>query len=359
MAKAVAGNPKKLTPPVSEAHRYSQTDLERESVASNGTLWRFEMYVVLPSIAVILFVTVPAIHSATPSTVDPEQKPCEIWGQVAGSSRLLQEGLGIELVGVDGAVKQRTHILTNGNFEFTPAPAGYYKFRVTDVFGKVIYQQTKSLGGEDNFVFLGVPDPRMRQATKDTVSLSALQHKAPRRAWDAFRAAQKANASGDTELSLQRLREALVIDPDFPEAHSDLAAIYAKTDRLEEALQHAETAFKLNPQLPEAGCNFALLLLSLKRYPEAEIAARHMLGGGYYVSVLDSVLAISLIEQRKDINEALDHLKQSVTELPFVRLLAAHALAEIGRRELAAIQVKQYLQSSAHDCERPALEAWL
>jgi Tfp pilus assembly protein PilF len=317
------------------------------------------MYDVLSSIAVILFVTVPAIHSATPSTVDREQKPCEIWGQVAGSARLLQEGLSIELVGLDGAVKQRTHILSNGNFDFTPAPAGYYQFRVTDSSGKVIYQQTKSLGGEDNFVFLVVPDPRMRQAAKDTVSLSALQHKTPRRAWDAFRAAQKANSSGDTELSVQRLHEALVIDPDFPEAHSDLAAIYAHMGRLDEALEHADTAFKLNPQLPEAGCNFALLLVSLKRYPEAETAARHMLGGGYYVSVLHSVLAISLIEQRKDINEALSYLKHAVTELPFVRLLAAHALAEIGRRDLAAIQVKDYLQFSAHDCERPALEAWL
>jgi Tfp pilus assembly protein PilF len=317
------------------------------------------MYGALPSIAVILWVTVPAIKSATPSTVDREQKPCEIWGQVAGSSRLLQEGLAIELIGLDGAVKQRTHILTNGNFDFKPAPAGHYQFRVIDVSGAVIYQQTKSLGGEDNFVFLVVPDPKVRQTARDTVSLSALQHKTPRRAWDAFRAAQKANAAGDTELSVQRLHEALVIDPDFPEAHSDLAAIYAHVGHLDEALEQADTAFKLNPQLPEAGCNFALLLVSLKRYPEAEIAARHMLGGGYYVSVLHSVLAISLIEQRKDINEALDHLKQAVTELPFARLLAAHAFAEIGRGDLAVIQVKQYLQLSAHECERPALEAWL
>jgi Tfp pilus assembly protein PilF len=317
------------------------------------------MYGVLPSIAAILFVTVPAIQSATPSTVEGQQKFCEIWGQVAGSSRLLQEGLRIELVGLDGAVKQRTHILTNGNFDFKPAPPGSYQFRVTDVSGAVIYQQTKSLGGQDNFVFLIVPDPRVRQAAKDTVSLSALQHKTPRRAWDAFRAAQKANASGDTALSVQRLHEALVIDPDFPEAHSDLAAIYAHMGRLDEGLEHAETAFKLNPQLPEAGYNFALLLVNLKRYPEAEIAARHMLGSGYYVSVLHSVLAISLIGQRKDINEAFGYLKQAVTELPFVRLLAAHALAEIGRPDLAVIQVKDYLQLSAHDCERPALEAWL
>jgi Tfp pilus assembly protein PilF len=317
------------------------------------------MYRALPLIAVILFVTTPAIQSATTPAVDREQKPCEIWGQVAGSSRLLQEGLDIELVGLDGATKQTAHILTNGNFDFKPVPAGHYQFRVTDTSGAVVYQQTKSLGGDDNFVFLVVRDVRMQQAAKDTVSLSALQHKTPRRALDVFRAAQKALATGDTELSVQRLHEALVIDPDFPEAHSDLAAIYAQMGRIDEALEHAETAFKLNPQLPEAGCNFALLLVSLKRYPEAEIAARHMLGAGYYVYVLHSVLAISLIEQRKDMNEALEHLKQAVLELPFVRLLAAHALAETGQPDLAAIQVREYLQSSAHDCERPALEAWL
>ena len=317
------------------------------------------MYVVLPSIAVILFVTVPAIHSATPSTVDPEQKPCEIWGQVAGSSRLLQEGLGIELVGLDGAVKQRTRILTNGNFEFTAAPAGSYKFRVTDVFGKVIYQQTKSLGGEDNFVFLVVPDPRGGRLQETPFRFPRCSIKRRGAPGTPFGQRKKPTRRATPSCASSACTKRLSLDPDFPEAHSDLAAIYAKMDRLDEALEHAETAFKLNPQLPEAGCNFALLLVSLKRYPEAESTARHMLSGGYYVSVLHSVLAISLIEQRKDINDGLEHLKQAVTELPFVRLLAAHALADIGRRDLAAIQVKEYLQVSAHDCERPALEAWL
>jgi len=317
------------------------------------------MYRALLSLAIIWFVTAPAVQSATPSTLDREKKPCEIWGQVAGSSRLLQEGLDIELAGLDGTGKQRAHVLTNGNFDFKSVPPGYYQIRVTDVSGTTVYQQAKSLGGDDNFVFLVVRDPRAEQAVRNTVSLSALQHKTPRRAWDAFRAAQKAHTAGDTEKSIQHLQEALRIDPDFAEAHSDLAATYAQMGRTDEALEQAETAFKLNPQLPEAGCNFALLLVSLKHYPEAEIAARRMLGGGYYVAVLQSVLAISLIEQRKDINEALDYLKQAVTELPFVRLLAARALAEIGRRDLAVTQVKEYLQLSAHDCERPALEAWV
>jgi hypothetical protein len=86
---------------------------------------------------------------------------------------------------------------------------------------------------------------------------------------------------------------------------------------------------------------------------------KHKPNGEVYVSVLHGVLAISLIEQRKDISDALEHLKQAAAEFPFVRLLAMRALAEVGRRDLALIQVGAYLQSSAHECERPTLEAWV
>ena len=249
-------------------------------------------------------------------------------------------------------------MLTNGNFDFKSVPTGDYQFRVTDLSGAALFEQVKSLRGKDDFVFLVIGDPKRELDARNTVSYSSLQHKVPRRAWDAFRAAQRAHALGDAEQAIQYLQEALLIDPDFSLAHSDLAAIYAHNGRIEEAFQHAETAFRLDPQLPEAGCNFALLLLTLKRYPEAEIAARHMLGG-YYVSAMQGVLAVSLIAQRKDIDEALKHLEQAVAELPFVRLWAARSLGEIGRNDLAVIQVEDYLRLSAHDCERTSLEAWV
>jgi len=166
-------------------------------------------------------------------------------------------------------------------------------------------------------------------------------------------------AAGDIQKAVQRLQKALLIDPDFPEAHSDLAAIYAQMGRIEEGLHHAQAAFNLNPQLPEAGRNLALLLVKLKRYPEAEIVTRRMLNGRYNLPVLHGVLAVSLIEQREDVNEALGHLQQAVGEFPFVRLMAARALGDVGRFDLAVIQAGEYLQSSANESERPALEAWV
>jgi hypothetical protein len=49
-------------------------------------------------------------------------------------------------------------------------------------------------------------------------------------------------------------------------------------------------------------------------------------------------------------------LRQAATEIPSSP--ARRALAEIGKADLAMNQVKTYLQSSAHECER-RVEAWV
>ena len=82
------------------------------------------MYRPLPLFAIILLVTSPVVHSQTPSTMDSEQKVCEVWGQIAGSARLLQEGLDVEMIGHGSGAKQKVHVLTNGNFDFRSVPAG-------------------------------------------------------------------------------------------------------------------------------------------------------------------------------------------------------------------------------------------
>jgi tetratricopeptide (TPR) repeat protein len=316
------------------------------------------MYHSGPLLALIVFALIPNIYSQTQLAAN-EQKPCEVWGQVAGDARRLQDGLDIELIGRDKGAKQRVHVSSSGNFDFQSVPPGDYQFRVVDREGTVIREQTEAVNGKHDFVLLLIPDTRSEGSARNTVSFAALQHKTPSRAWDAFRAAQKAGNAGDVEKCIQRLYDAILIDPDFAEAHSDLAARYAKMGRIDEALQHAQTAFSLNSALPEAGCNFALLLLSLKKYAEAEVLARRLLNGPNYVPELHGVLAISLIGQQRNLDEAFEHLNQAATEIPFIKLLAARALVETGKPTLAVAQVQAYLQSSAHGCERQDLETWV
>jgi hypothetical protein len=129
--------------------------------------------------------------------------------------------------------------------------------------------------------------------------------------------------------------------------------------QVEEGLQHAQIAFNLNPGLPEAGCNVAMFLVTLKRYKDAEIAARRMLNGRLYLPELHGVLAISLIGQHRNLDEARDHLRQAAVAFPYLMVLAARTFVEIGRPDLAVDQVRAYLQTSAHDCERKKLQAWV
>lgn len=317
------------------------------------------MYNAVTLFAFMLFVFSAPIHSEVALNVDGAPKACQIWGQIAGASSLLLDGLDIELAGRDKTSKQRVHVSTNGNFEFQAVPAGDYRFRVMDRSGAVVLEQTQSLSSKDDFVFLILHDSRTALIAEDTVSFASLQHKTPKRAWDAFRDAQKAGVAGDVQRSMQRLQDALAIDPDFAEAHSDLAVRYAKLGQVEEGLQHAQTAFNLNPSLPEAGCNVAVFLVSLKRYPDAEVAARRMLSGQSYIPEMHGALAMSLIGQRRNLDEALDHLRQATADFPYIKVMAARVLVEIGRPDLAVDQVRSYLQSSAHDCEREKLQAWV
>lgn len=307
----------------------------------------------------ILFVLSSTVHPQALPSSDRAQTTCEIWGQIAGASSQVQEGLDIEMVGREKSSKQKVQVSTSGNFEFEAVPAGEYRFRVKDRSGAVILDQTQSLTGKNDFVFLVIRDPKIEVAAHDTISFAALQHKTPSRAWGVYRQAQKAGAAGDVQKAVQLLQDALVIDPDFPEAHSDLAVRYAKMGRVEEGLQHAQIAFNLNPGLTEAGCNLAMFLVSLKQYKDAEIAARRMLNGGLYLPELHGVLAISLIGQRKNFDDALDHLRLATAPFPYLRVLAADTFVEIGRPDLAVDQVKAYLQTSAHDCERKKLQAWV
>jgi len=290
---------------------------------------------------------------------------CETWGHIVGSSGAVQGGTDIEIARLgaaqlDAPAKQKVHVAASGSFDLGALPPGEYRVRVRDSSGALLYDQVKKIAAsDDNFFLLLVRDPKWSAAAVNTVSLSKLQHKTPKRAWELYQSAKKSHAGGEDDSAVEALLSAIEIDPDFSEAHNDLAALYARQGRIEQGLEHAEIAFNLDPRLPEAGANLALLLMNSKRYPDAERIARRLLANQYWEDLSHGVLAVSLIGERKDADEALRHLGQSARTLPFFRLQAATAFYETGRPDLAVIQVKQYLQTSAHDCERPSLETWV
>jgi len=283
---------------------------------------------------------------------------CELWGQVITPGLIETDGMEIELTGKSPVPRQRTRVVNTG-FDFDSVPAGVYLFRVFDRSGQLLLQRTESLTGSDDHVLLRLPYSVSEPSLSNTVAFAELSHKIPRNALDAFRLGLKAVRSGELQTSIDYFQKAATIDPRFVEAEINLAAQYGTIGRFEEALEHAQRAFDIRPGDPETGHALGTLLIFTKQYARAEALARFMLAREQAVAEMNAVLAVSLIGQGRSFDEAFAHLEHASEKYPLARLQAANVLVEIGLPTVAVAQVKTYLRSCTHECERAALARWI
>jgi Tfp pilus assembly protein PilF len=283
---------------------------------------------------------------------------CAIWGHVVIPGRSSQEPTLVELVGKEAVPSQKTRVV-DGNYRFNSVPSGSYQFRVSDQSGRVIYKETKMIHDPEEYIILSASPLRSAFSRANIVSFAELKHTTPRKAREQFDAAVKATEIGDPQAVVAHLLKALDIDPQFSEAHTNLAVQYGKMGRYQESLEQAHRAFEISPGNPDIGYNYAMFLLAARKYQESEPIVRCMIKNRYYTAQMKAALAVSLIGQRRDFDEAFGYLRDAATEFPLSRLLIARTLVEIGWGEAAVDQVTAYLKSSANPCERARLATWV
>ena len=300
-----------------------------------------------------------AALSLAQSQSKPENRHnlCELWGVIVSSNRSGGEDLKIELVREGEARPQSTRVI-QGTFDFQSIRPGVYHFRAIDRSGKVVVWKTQLLKGIDDHVVIYIPYAISEPSLKNIVSRVELNHKIPRQAQNAFRTALKAEELGKLPESIEAFKKALTIDPRFVEAEINLAMQYSRSRQPEQAIIHAQRAFEIRGD-PDAARTLSMILLDTKQYAQLERVARLMLIKQQAVSEMHGMLAISLIGQRGNLDEAFAHLELAAENFPIARWLIANALIEAGLPELAAVQINNYLKSSASQCERESMERWV
>ena len=298
------------------------------------------------------------ILAQSQSDQENQRNLCEVWGVIVSSNRSMAEGMKIELVREGEARPQSTRVI-QGSFDFQSIHPGIYHFRVIDRSGKVVVWKSQSLKGIDDHVVIYLPYALSEPSLKNVVSREELNHKIPRQAQNAFRTALKAEELGNLPESIEAFKKALTIDPQFVEAEINLAMQYSRSRQPEQAIAHAQRAFAMRSGDPDAARTLAMLLLDAKQYAQIERVARLMLIKQQAVSEMHGLLAISLVGQRRNLDEAFTHLELAAQNFPIARWLVANALVEAGLPELAAVQINSYLQSSANECERKSMENWI
>jgi tetratricopeptide (TPR) repeat protein len=100
--------------------------------------------------------------------------------------------------------------------------------------------------------------------------------------------------SGDVEQAVARYREALALDPQFLEAHVDIAGVLWRLGDFEGSLLHARKAVEIAPDHPYSVRILGTALLNLNRVDEAKVQLRKALEllPGFALAELDLAFAL-------------------------------------------------------------------
>jgi tetratricopeptide (TPR) repeat protein len=217
-----------------------------------------------------------------------------------------------------------------GSFEFSAAPTGVYMLRIMNLQGEVVHAQSVTLPYHGVMtVEFGAGE---NAPARMPVSLARLQHKVPKKALKAFEKSREAWRAGDMAAAQVEIEKALALDPLYFEAANDLGVIHLKANRFEQAYEMFRRAAAIDESDAQVEANLAYALLALKRFPEAEEAARTVVrvdalsGKGRYL------LAVSLLEQRKSAKEVLFHLTQAKENFEPARKLLQKLEAQMAGR---------------------------
>jgi tetratricopeptide (TPR) repeat protein len=199
-----------------------------------------------------------------------------IRGEVTGEGRTDSNSLSVELVS-GGLIVNRSAVTRDGRFELAGVAAGNYEIRLADPLETILQKKAIRVRGPVDGVKFNIDDPTYVRPTAGTVTRNRLLRQVPGAARKEFERGGRAALKGQTEVSIQHLRKALAVYPDYMEVHNDLGVRYLQRGEFEAAAGEFQAATKLEPGAAGPVSNLALAWLALRRYHDAEFAARRAL----------------------------------------------------------------------------------
>jgi tetratricopeptide (TPR) repeat protein len=192
-----------------------------------------------------------------------------------------------------------------------------------------------------------------------TVSLQELKHQVPGKAAKEYRNAHKSFLAGDLSQAIEHFKKAIAIDPEFMDAHNDLAAVYLRRVEPDLALGSLETAIKLDPQSHVVYSNVAIAYLMKSQLGDAEIAARRTVNLDRVGNRSRLILGLVLVMQDKFTDEAAHLLDQAQAEYPQAMLLLGRLIAARGDIDGAKAKLREYLAKRTDGPGRELATEWL
>ncbi len=137
----------------------------------------------------------------------------------------------------------------------------------------------------------------------------------------------------------------MAADPDFFEAHLNLGAAYMARNEPRQASEQFTDAVKLDPSSLPGWTDLAIAQLHTGAGDRAEESARRALRLDPTSVAAHYALALSWVMQRRFEQPIIEHLQEAYSKYPHAHIVAAQALAGVGKFAEARAQVEAYLES--------------
>jgi Flp pilus assembly protein TadD len=247
-------------------------------------------------------------------------------------------------------------IYTNqqGRFEFPNLAPGQYILEVEadrNPRFEVVTERITVQRNSPTFVtvYLKEKQSERRAVSDKTVSVAMLDQKVPSAAKREFEKAAHLAGEGKLNESIEALRRALTLYPDYLMAHNDLGAQLMEQGRLDEAREQLLAAVKIDPNAFNAQLNLGIVLVRQNKFAEALLAldkaltlgssapAAHLYAGMACVGLND------MERGEKELNAAYD-LGGAAYAVALVHL--GRLYVQKGDREMALKSFQSYLRES-------------
>ncbi len=216
----------------------------------------------------------------------------------------------------------RAIVTTNGRFDF-PVAEGEYDLRLIAQNGDVLRTERVNTASASPNIELSAEIKRPQRPAEGAVSVYRLQHRTVRKAAKEFRKATDLSDKGDLTGSIEHLKRAIEIDPDYMEAHHDLGCKYLRLGDEQAAARELERSIELDPGSSRAYANLTIVYLRLGRVPNAESAAKRAFALDARSPLAHYVLGMVRFAERRYDSETLHHLEVAQEKFPFAEKPAA------------------------------------